>query len=445
MKPMFTRRALISLAVPIVLEALLAIMAGFVDTAMVSSAGEAAVSAVSLVDSLNLLFVAVFSAIANGGAVVTAQYIGNRNLINARKSAHQLLYASGAVSLLLTATLLCCVPQLLHLIYPNVETTVFENAKVYFYFTLLGFPFFAIGNSCTALLRSMAKSRPALLIAAGSNLLNVVGNAVLIYGFDLGVAGAAISTSLSRVVWAAAGLWFLHRKDLPVYLHKLLHFRLDWGIMRRVMVIGSANGLESGLFQVGKILVSSLIASFGTVATAAYSVSFTICSLGWNTVGAIGTVLLTVVGQCMGANEQEQAKQYTRKLTGFALLLVLILFGSIFLLRNQLVQLFSFGEEALTASAYYTGMGAICTIAALYAWSFVPVNAFRAAGDSRYAVILAIGSMFTFRVGLSYVLGAGFNLGLTAVWIGMWADWFCRSMFNLVHFKRGKWLTKKVI
>lgn len=444
-KPMFSRRALIALAVPIVLEALLAIMAGLVDTAMVSTAGEAAVGAISLVDSVNLLFIYVFAAIANGGAVVTAQYIGSKNLISAKASANQLLYAAGGVSLVFTVLLLCFAEPILHLIYPDVALDVFENARVYFFYTLLGFPFFAIGNGCTALLRSMAKSRLALLIALSSNVLNVIGNAILIYGFDMGAAGAAISTSVSRVFWAAAGLCFLHSKDLPVHLENFLSFRFDWGIMRRIMLIGSANGVESGLFQVGKVLVSSLIASFGTIATAAYSVSYTICSVGWNTVGAIGTVLLTVVGQCMGAGEPEQAKRYAKKLTWFAYLMVLVFFGSIFLFRDLLVGLFSFSGEAKEASAYYTAVGALCTIFSVYAWSFVPVNAFRAAGETRYSMILAISTMFAFRVGLSFVLGGWLKMGLIGVWIGMWADWACRSLFNMVHFSRGKWLRKKLI
>ncbi|MBQ3054504.1 MAG: MATE family efflux transporter [Oscillospiraceae bacterium] len=444
-KPMFSNRALTALAVPIVLEALLAIMAGLVDTAMVSSAGEAAVGAISLVDSVNLLFIYVFSAIANGGAVVTAQYIGSKNLLSAKTSANQLLYAASGVSLVLMAVLLCFVQPILNLIYPGIAPDVFQNAHVYFFYTLLGYPFFAVGNACTALLRSMAKSRLALFIALSSNIFNVIGNAILIYGFDLGAAGAAISTTVSRVLWAAAGLYFLHNKDLPVHLEKLLSFRFDWDIMRRIMLIGSANGVESGLFQVGKVLVSSLIASFGTIATAAYSVSYTICSVGWNTVGAIGTVLLTVVGQCMGAGETEQAKHYTKKLTWFAYGMVLVLFGSIFLFRNQLVGLFSFSNEAKTASVYYTAVGVLCTVFSVYAWSFVPVNAFRASGETRYSMILAIVSMFTFRVGLSYVLGAWMQLGLLGVWIGMWADWACRSVFNSIHFKRGKWLQRKLI
>ena len=442
---MFSNRALVSLAVPIVLDSFLAILAGFVDTAMVSTAGEAAVSAVSLVDNVNMLFIYLMSAMATGGAVVTAQYIGSKNITKAKTAANQLIYISVAVSLAIMLPMLYFAPGIIHMVYGQIETAVFENCKTYFFYILIGYPFFAIGTSCSALLRSMAKSKPALFIAAAVNVLNVIGNAVLIYGFDMGVAGAAISTTFSRVVWAAVSLWMLHSKSLAVHFEKLFKFRIDFDIMRRVTNIGMANGLENSLFQLGKILVSSLISTFGTIAIAANSVANTVLSIGWNTIGSFGTTLLTVVGQCMGAGEYEQAKMYTKKIANFGLIAVFVLFGSIFLLRNQIVGMFSFGPEALAESAKFVGIGALLTIGSVYAWSFMPMHSFRAAGDTRYALVLSVSSMFTFRVALSYLLGSYFKMGLLGVWLGMWADWICRAILNIIRYRSGKWLTKKVI
>ena len=442
---LFSNRALVSLSVPIVIDAVLAIFTGMVDTAMVSSAGEAAVSGIALVDSLFLLFVTAFSAVASGGVVVTAQYIGNQNREKAKSSANQLLYAATFIALLLTVVVLFFIPEILHLVYGELETAVFESAKDYFFYALLGMPFLAVASCCTALLRTMSRSKLALFLALGANVLNMGGNALLIYGFHMGAAGAAISTTVARIVWSVVAMYFMHKKSLPVYFEKLLKFRLDFDVMKRVLQIGIANGLESGLFQVGKLLVASLVSSFGTIAIAANSVANTLCNIGWTIVGSFGTVLLTVVGQCIGAGEPAQARAYTKKILLLSHGLVFLLFGSIFLLRHQLVQLFDFSEAALTASAYYTGIGALLTIASLYANAFLPVSAFRAAGDVRYAVILAVGSMFTFRVGLSYLLNALFDLGLLAVWIGMWADWTCRCILNTIRFRGDKWLHKKVI
>jgi Na+-driven multidrug efflux pump len=216
--------------------------------------------------------------------------------------------------------------------------------------------------------------------------------------------------------------------------------------MRRVLRIGLTNGMESSLFHIGKILISSLVSSFGTIFIAANSVSFTINNIGWTIVGGFGTVLLTVVGQCIGAGETEQAKLYMKKLLTVATVVSVVLFSSVFFLRHSLVHLFDFGPEALKVSAYYTGVSALFSIFALYSFSFVPMNAFRAAGDIRYAVTLSITSMFAFRVASCYLINALFpSLGLMCVYIGMGLDWAFRSVMNILRFRSGKWLHKKVI
>lgn len=444
--PLFSNRALVGLTIPIVLDALLAIVAGMVDSAMVSSAGEAAVSAVSLVDSLNLLFITVFSAIAVGGSVVTAQYVGSRNYAKASTSANQLLYAATAVATFFAVLLLPLREPIIRMIYGSIEADVFQNASTYHFYTLLGFPFFAIGASSAAVLRSMGKNRQAVTITIVYNIINVIGNALLIYGFHMGVTGAAISTSFSRVIYAALGLVLAHSRKLPARFSGVLRFRLDFDVMRRVLGIGLTQGLENGMFHIGKILISSLVSSFGTVAIAANSVANTINNIGWTIIGAFGTVLLTVVGQCVGAGEPEQAKAYVKKMLRAATVATYVLFGTVFLLRGTLVQLFDFGPEALETCAYYTGVSALFSMFALYSFSFIPVSAFRAAGDIRYAMTLSIVSMFAFRVALCYVLNAIFpTLGLMCVFIGMGADWAFRSALNICRLRSGKWLHKKLI
>lgn len=444
--PLFTNKALVGLTIPVILDALLGIIAGMVDSAMVSSAGEAAVSAVSLVDAINILFISVFSSIAVGGSVVTTQYVGSRNYKQACVSANQLFYAGTAISAVLMVVMLCLEETLLRLIYGNIEPVVFDNAVTYFSITLLGYPFSAMGNASTAVLRSMGKNRQAVSTSITFNIVNVIGNAVLIYGFDMGVAGAAISTTFSRVVFAAMGLILAHRKKLSVHFSGLLRFRLDFDVMRRVLRIGLTNGMEGGLFHVGKIMISSLVASFGTVFIAANSVSGTINNIGWTIVGSFGTVLLTVVGQCVGAGELEQAKAYFRKILAAASLAMVAMFGTVFLLRHQLVRLFDFGPESLETAAYYTGVSALFSIVSVYSFSFVPMNAFRAAGDIRYAVSLSLISMFVFRVASCYVINWLFpQLGLMCVYVGMGLDWLFRSVMNIWRYRSGKWMHKRLI
>ena len=401
-KPLFTNRMLVSMTIPIILDSLLAIVAGMVDSAMVSSAGEAAVSAVSLVDAINLLFVAAFSGMAIGGSVVTSQYIGKKDYKSATVSANQLLYITTGIAVFLMSALLCLRVPLLRLIYGSIEEDVFGNCKVYFFYTLLGYPFFAVGAASGSVLRSMGKTRQAVTITVAYNILNVVGNAILIYGCKLGVAGAAISTSFSRMVYAGLGLWLAHNKQLPAHFEKVLKFCLDFSMMRRVVKIGIVNSMETSLFYVGKILLTGLIATFATNSIAANSVANTINNIGWTIVGSFGMVLLPVVGQCIGAGEPEQAKQNMKKILSAATVFMFALFGGVFLLRNQLVRLFDFSDEALAESAYYTGVMALSSIFSLYSFAFVPIHAFRAAGDVRYTTSISLSSMFVFRVFSSY-------------------------------------------
>ncbi len=442
---MFTNRALVTLGVPIAIEALFSIMAGLVDSAMVSSVGEAAVSAVSLIDSISILLIGLFSALTYGGSVVTSQYIGSGNLSAASNSEKQLIYAVAFVSAIVTALFLPFVSPVIQVIYPKLDPLVFEYMKTYFFIILIGYVPAGIGLACSALLRAQGKTRIAFFHGTVINLLNVVGNAILIYGFDLGVAGAAISTTTVRFLYGIMGIFLLKNQSLKAPLENLFSFRPDLGILKKIFLIGGTNGIESSLFYAGKLILSSLVASFGTIATAAFSVSHTIANIGWNTVSSLGTTLLTVVGQCIGAGEREQARYYAKKLTRVASVVMLILFGTMFLLRNKLVLFFGFGEEALRESAYYTGIGALATIFSIYSFAFVPMNAFRAAGDVKYPLVVSLSSMFVFRIGLAFLLAKVFHLGLMSVWIGMWADWIFRAILNMFRIRGEQWLNKKVI
>lgn len=445
-KPLlFSNRALIGILIPLILDGLLAILAGVVDSIMVSSSGESAVSAISLVDQINIMFITLLSNCAAGGSVVTSQYLGSNNAGGARNSAAHLIFSGAALGLVLSVLLLCLAPWLLQTVYSGIEPIVYQYAKTYFYITALQLPFLAVGSACTNLLRTMGKGTTALFLFGGSNVLNIIGNAIFIYGFHLGVAGAALSTTLCRVIWCICGIVLLHQKGMPVHFDNLLHIKLDFSMVRRVLRIGVSNGVENMLFQLGKLLIASLVATFGTIAIAANSVSNTLNNIGYVILGAFATTVLTVVGRCIGAGEQEQARYYTRKLIFYEHIMSAVLFGLIFLFRYPLVQLFQFSPEALEAAAYYTGIGALFSFATIYPWAYAYTAAFRAAGDIKYTMVLSVATMFIFRVGLSYLLEHLFSLGLLSIWIGTWADSFCRSMVNKFHYHRSNWIKKKLI
>ena len=434
------------MVIPEMLSGILAILAGLVDSIMVSSAGEAAVSAVSLVDTINLLFITAFTGMANGGSVITSQYIGSRNYKKACVSTNQLFYLATAVAVGLMLTLLCFRNQVLGLVYGRLEADVFSNASTYFLFTLLGYPFFAMGASSTAVLRSQRKNRQAVAVVIIMNIFNVIGNAILIYGFHMGVAGAAIATSFSRIIYAALGMWFAHKPSLTAHFEELYKFRLDKDVLRRVFRIGITNGTENSLFHVGKVLISGLLATFGTVSIAAYSASYTINNIGWTVIISFSTVMLTTVGQCIGAGEVEQAKLNMKKLTGAATVVVLTLFTGIYFFRGSLARLYDFESETLQLTAYYTGVGALASIFSLYSFSFTPSSGFRAAGDIRFTMIFSSACVFVCRVGCSFLaFWIKPELGPLCIYIGMWADWAARTVVNIVRFRSGKWIHKRLV
>lgn len=276
---MFTRKDIVRLMVPLVIEQVLAVAIGMADTMMVSSCGEAAVSGVSLVDSINVLLINIFSALATGGSIICAQYIGRDDHANANASAKQLIVATFLISAAIMIICLFGNAPILSVVFPNTEKSVMNNCITYFFWSAISYPFLGVYNAGAALFRSMGNSRITMIISLAMNLLNICGNAILIFGCGMGVAGAAIATLASRIFGAVIILYLLRWRSHGITLDSLLHWRLDFKMIRTILKIGIPNGLENGMFQIGKILVQGLVASFGTVAIAANAVGNSIASM----------------------------------------------------------------------------------------------------------------------------------------------------------------------
>ncbi len=440
----FSNQALLRLLVPLVIEQLLAVTIGMADTVMVTSVGEAAVSGISLVDSINILSIQVFSALAAGGAIVTAQYLGRQEHQNACIAAKQLLYATTALAVMIMAVALIFHRFLLRLVFGNIEPTVMENAIIYFKLSAVSYPFLAIYNAGAALFRSMGNSKVSTLVSFLMNVVNIGGNAILIYGFHWGVAGAATASLVSRAMAAVIMLVLVCHKNNPIHIEKVWKLELRFDMIRRILKIGVPNGVENGMFQIGKLIVQGLVATFGTSAIAANAIANTIASF-INTPGtAIQLGLTTVVGQCVGGGDYEQAVYYTRKLLWLTYGLMGILNLIVFLIAGPLVGLFHLSTAAAAdaRAVLYT-----FTIASIIIWplSFSLPNALRAAGDARFTMIVSMISMWTFRIGFSYLLGSTAHMGLMGVWIAMYIDWFVRAIVFTIRFVRGKWKKIRVI
>ena len=423
---------------------MLDVSVGFADTIMISSVGEAAVSSIALVDSINNLFLFLFSALAAGGAVVVAQYIGQQNSQKAGDAAKQLIYSTTFVALLFMATFLLCNHGILGALYGDLDRDVMSKAQTYFALTALSYPFLGLYNSGAALFRAMGNSRISMQVSVVMTISNVLGNAILIYVAGLGVLGAGIATLAARILSATIMLTLLIRKGDRIRIERLLHIKLDWSMIRRILRIGIPNGLESGIFHIGKILVQSLTATFGTTALAANAIASTLASMTNIPGGAIGLATITVVGQCMGAGEKDQATYYARKLLKITYLTLAGLAAVLFMATESLVGLFNLSTASATLAI---GILKILFVVNALVWpvSFTLPQALRAAGDVKYTMTVSIASMWVFRVGLSYVLGRYLGLGLHGIWFAMYFDWLFRATCFITRFVKGTWKTKTVI
>ena len=441
---LFSKEDLRRLIVPLVIEQLLAVTIGMADTMMVANVGEAAVSGISLVDSVNILLIQVFSAMATGGAVVCSQYLGRQERGNACKAAKQLLYTSAFIALAVALIAILGGKSLLSLIFGAVEPDVMANARTYFWLSALSYPFLAVYNAGAALFRSMSNSKISMKISILINLINVAGNAILIYGLHLGVAGAGIASLVSRATAAIIVVALLRNRNNLIYVEKLFSYRFDWGMVKSILYIGVPNGLENSMFQVGKVLVSSLIAMFGTYAITANAIASNLAQFECLPGSALGLAMITVIGRCVGAQDYEQARHYAKKLMKLTYLCMTCVCIVVMLLSYPVARLYNPSPEALELTIWLAFYHSICGI---FIWpcSFALPNILRAAGDVKFTMTTSIVSMWLCRIFFSYVLALWLGLELKGVWIAMTLDWVVRAACFVWRFFSGRWEKKQLL
>lgn len=436
---MFSRKDLVRLIVPLIIEQFLAVTVGMVGTIMVSGAGESAVSGVSLVDSINVLLITVFASLATGGAVVVAQFIGQKNKEKACEAADQLLLSAAIISVVIMALALLGNRGILRLVFGNVDSSIMDNAVAYFLITALSYPFLAIYNSCAALFRAMGNSKISMYVSLIMNVINIVVSFIFINGFGMAAAGVAWAATISRFVAAVIMYLLLHNEKNPVHFSKKLVLTFNRDLIGKILAIGVPNSLENGMFQVGKILVLSLTTSFGAVAIAANAVSNTVAAFATLPGTAIGLALITVVGQCIGANDKKQARKYSKELLLVAYIIMGVLNLLILLACPLIVSWYQLSAETSKVVKWIIIYHSICCML-IWPISFTLPNALRAANDVKFTMIVAIFSMWTWRIGFSYVLGQNFKLGVKGVWIAMTVDWLFRCICFVLRFIFGKHL-----
>lgn len=439
---LFTNNDIKKLIIPLMIEQFLTVFVGMADTVMVSQTGEAAISAVSLVDTVNVLLINIFAALANGGAVVAGQFLGHKNRKESCKVANQLLLFATLVSAVVMLLTLVFHNGVLHGIFGKIDAEVMKSAKIYLVITALSIPFIAIYNAGAALFRAMGNSKVTMIVTFIMNTINVAGNAILIFGFHMGVMGVAIPTTISRIVAAIIIVVMLFQGKREITLKGYFKLQLSGSIIKKILYIGVPNGLENSMFQLGKIVVLSLVATLGTSSIAANAVSNTIALFQIIPGQAIGMAMLSVTAQCVGAGDYEQVKYYNKKLVKITYGAMLVVNVLVVALLPLLIHLYHLGKTAASITQWIIIFHALCACV-IWPLSFSLPNTLRAANDVKFCLILSVISMWAVRIAPSYILARNFGLGVKGIWIAMVLDWCVRAIFFTIHYKRENWIPKK--
>lgn len=435
---LFSNRELANLIGPLVIEQLLAVFVGMADSIMVANVGEAAVSGVSLVDNIMILIINIFAALATGGAVVAGQYIGRKDEKSACKAATQLVWFVSLSAVAIMILVYFGKDIILNQVFGHITAEVKGHADIYLLIVTASIPFIALYNGGAAIFRAMGNSQVSMRVSLLMNVINVTGNAILVFGLRIGTAGVAIPTLISRMVAAIVITVLLCNQTRILHIERTLKIRFDGRMIRKILAIGVPNGLENSMFQLGKILVLSLVSTFGTYAIAANAVSNAIALFQILPGMAISLAITTVISQCVGANDYEQVHYYLKKLLAIIYVAMVGTVALIFLALPLILKAYNLSDQTAAAA---TNIIHFHGISAMIIWplSFALPAAYRAAGDAKACMYTSIVSMWIFRIGFSYLVGKYMGLGVFGVWVAMVIDWVVRAICFVIRYFNGKW------
>ena len=441
---MFSNESLKKLIIPIFMDQILIIIASIIATMMISYAGEAAVSAVSLIDMINMLLINVLAALTAGGAVIVSQYIGFRDKNKSCIAASQLFTIATIISIGIMGFVFIFHKPLLKILFGNVDYNVMNLAITYFVIYSISYPFLSIYDSGAALFRSIGNSRVPMIVSIAMNAINIVGNAIGIFVFNAGVVGIAISIIISRAFAALVMVYLSLNKKNKVFISFSQIFSIKRDMIIKILNIAIPNGIENGIVQLGRILLISIIALFGTDQIAANGITNSLVMISISFATAMNIAIVSVIGQCVGAGDYVQADFYTTKLLKITYIGTIFISLAEILLLPWILNLYTLSAE-VTNLTYILVIIHNCLAIIFWPLSFTLPNSLRASGDVRFTMIVSISSMFILRISFGYILGIIFNLGVIGVWLAMGADWMLRSIIYVLRFKNGKWREFKVI
>ena len=435
---LFSRNDLVRLIIPLIVDQFLQVAVGLSDSIMVARVGEAAVSGVSLVDTIMLLIINIFTALATGGAVIAGQYLGRKDPKTGCEATAQLFNFTFLFSIFIMILGYLGQNVILYHVFGKIEPEVMKDSRTYLLIVLSSIPMIAMYNAGAAIFRAMGNSNIAMKTSLLMNSINVFGNALLIFGFHRGVEGVAIPTVVSRGVACVVILILLNNQEHELHILQPYPFKIKWNVLKKILYIGIPNGLENSMFQLGKIAVLSLVSGLGTASLAANAVGNNIANFAILPGMSFGFALLTVCAQCVGAGDFEQVKYYTKHMMCVEYLCLIASNLIVILALPFILSVYNLSDEAARYANDIILYHAACVVT-IWPLSFTLPNTLRAAADVKITMVLSIISMWVFRFGFSYLLTMVFHMGIFGVWVAMTIDWLVRGIFFVCRYKSGRW------
>ena len=435
---LFSRNDLVRLIIPLIVDQFLQVAVGLSDSIMVARVGEAAVSGVSLVDTVMLLIINIFTALATGGAVIAGQYLGRKDPKTGCEATAQLFNFTFLFSIFIMILGYLRQNVILYHVFGKIEPEVMKDSRTYLLIVLSSIPMIAMYNAGAAIFRAMGNSNVAMKTSLLMNSINVFGNALLIFGFHRGVEGVAIPTVVSRGVACVVILILLNNQEHELHILHPYPFKIKWNVLKKILYIGIPNGLENSMFQLGKIAVLSLVSGLGTASLAANAVGNNIANFAILPGMSFGFALLTVCAQCVGAGDFEQVKYYTKHMMRVEYLCLIASNLIVILALPFILSVYNLSDEAAQYANDIILYHAACVVT-IWPLSFTLPNTLRAAADVKVTMVLSIISMWVFRFGFSYLLTMVFHMGIFGVWVAMTIDWLVRGIFFVCRYKSGRW------
>ncbi len=439
------RGRILNITIPSFLELFLSSLFGIADMIMLGRASTTYIAAAGLSNQPSMLLIAVFAAVNVGATTMVAWNIGANNREEASKVTTQVIGLNAVAGLLIVVIGLSISRQTM--IFMGATPETLEFAHKYFNIIIYGLPFLAVSMAITASLRGAGETKLPMYYNLGFNLFNVFGNYCLIYGNfglpALGVEGAAWSTTISRMLACFTALYivlFSNRSQIKVRVRDII--RPSFERIKSLLKIGAPATAEQFVAQSGFMLFAMIAASLGTDIYSAHLIGLNICGLTFSASQCFSITATTIVGQCLGAGNREEAMLYVRKIRLLANIIACIV-GAAFLL---------FGKYL--AMAYTTDIEIAAIAGAALNWmafaqpgqstQLVMAGALRGAGDTIFPLIASLTGIWFFRVIVAYIFVRFFGWGLMGAWATIFLDQYLRAVIVMARFmKRG--LVKKEV